>query len=98
MCCRALVDRQVVVADSVTVGATLLIVTVWVAVLLLALSLSLTCTDTIELAGPSGNEQTKLPAPVVVLNVVRADLAAVGAAVDRDEREVSSPGSLVVKL
>ena len=37
-----------------TVGATLLTVTVWVAVLLSALSESLTCTDTIELAGPSG--------------------------------------------
>src|SRR4026208_994386 len=40
-----------------TVGATLATVTVWVAVLLLALSESFTCTDTVELAGPSGKEQ-----------------------------------------
>ena len=37
--------------------------------LLSALSESLTWTDTVELAGPSGNVQTKLPAPVVVLKV-----------------------------
>ena len=47
--------------DNVTVGATLLTVTVWVSVLLVALSESLTCTDTVLEAGPSGNVQTKLP-------------------------------------
>ena len=53
----------------VTVGPTLLTATVWVAVLLGALSESLTCTETVEDAGPSGNEQTKLPPAVVVVVV-----------------------------
>src|SRR5688572_5922540 len=53
----------------VTVGATLSTVTVWVSSLLSSPSESSTWTETVLEAGPSGNEQTKLPAPVVVLKV-----------------------------
>ena len=57
-------------ANTVTAaGATLLIVTVWVAVLLLALSESLTWTETVLEAGPSGKVQTKLPPEAVVVVV-----------------------------
>src|SRR6476620_8882184 len=56
-------------ADNVTVGATLLTVTVIASVLLLALSESLTWTLTIELAGPSGKWQTKLPPEAVTVVV-----------------------------
>ncbi len=48
----------------VTVGATLAMATVWVSVLLSAPSESSTWTETLLEAGPSGNEQSKLPAPV----------------------------------
>ena len=39
------------------------------------------------MAGPSGNEQSKLPAPVVGVERVGADLGAAGAALGRVERE-----------
>ena len=48
---------------------------------------SLTVTLTVELAGPSGKVQSKLPAPVVALNGVEPDLGAVGAALGRVEDE-----------
>ncbi len=48
---------------------------------------SLTVTLTVELAGPSGNVQSKLPAPVVVLKVSDADLGPVGAALGGVEDE-----------
>ncbi len=59
---RALVDREVVARpSSVTVGATLAIDTVCVAVLPASPSESVACTETVELAGPSGKVQSKLP-------------------------------------
>ena len=48
---------------------------------------SLTVTLTVELAGPSGKLHTKLPAPVVGVEGVGPDLAAVGAAVGGVEGE-----------
>ena len=75
----------VVAPVSVTVGATLLTVTVWVAVLLLASSESLTWTETVLEAGPSGKVQSKLPPGGG--RGRRADLAAVAAAADRDDAE-----------
>jgi hypothetical protein len=82
----------------VTVGATLAIATVWLAVLLLALSESFTCTDTIELAEPSGKEQTKLPAPVVVLKLAAPTWLPLAPQSVDTRLKSSSPGSLVVKL
>ena len=58
-----------------TVGATLLTVTVWVAVLLVALSESLTWTETVLEAGRRGTCSTKLPPEA--RRGRRADLAAV---------------------
>ena len=63
------VTELTVMADRVTVGATLAMATVWLAVLLVASSESLTWTETIELASPSGKVQTKLPPEAVVVVV-----------------------------
>src|SRR4051794_30956795 len=75
-------------------GATLLTVTVWVSVLLLALSLSLTWTETMLEAGPSGNEQTKLP-PLAVVAVVPTSLPFAPQLV-LTTLNVSWPGSVTV--
>jgi hypothetical protein len=59
---------------------------------------SLTVTLTVEVAGPSRNVQTKLPAPVVGLNVsVPVWLPPVPQSV-ASSTNVSAPGSTVVKL
>src|SRR5690242_19270789 len=65
VCCEPSFTDPTLAAARVTTGATFATDTVWVSVLLAASSESLTCTETSELSGPSGNEQTKLPAPVV---------------------------------
>ena len=58
-----------------TVGATLLTVTVWVASVAVGLSESLTWTETMLEAGPSGKVQTKLPPEAVVVSCRRVPLA-----------------------
>src|SRR3972149_6439579 len=62
--------------------------------LLLAASESATCTDTVELAGPSGKVQSKLPAPAAAgkLGVGRRALAP---QLWLTRLKVSAPGSLV---
>ena len=82
---------------SVTVGPTLAMATVTVS-LSDALSESLTVTLTVELAGPSGNEQTKLPAPLVLLKLARPIWVPLRPQSVASRTNVSAPGSLVVKL
>ena len=78
-------------------GLTLLTVTASVS-LSGAPSESLTVTLTVGLAGPSGNEQSKLPAPVAELNVSAPTwLPPVPHSV-APSVNVSAPGSVVVKL
>jgi hypothetical protein len=79
---------------SVTVGATLAIVTVRLS-LSLPPSPSLMVTLTVLLAGPSGKVQSKLPAPVVGL---KAPFESVPLAphVSVSRLNVSEPGSLTV--
>ncbi len=84
-------------ADRVTVGATLLTVTTIESVLLAALSESWTWTLTVELAGPSGNVQSKLPAPVTALKAA-FDRLPPPPQLSLTRLNVSTPGSLVVKL
>ena len=77
-----------------TVGATLAFVTVWVAVLLSAPSLSSTWTETVELAGPSGKLQTKLPPETVV--AVVPSWSPFRPQLTLTTLKVSVPGSLTV--
>ena len=94
------VEPSLALAEPVrlTVGPTLAIATVWLAVLLSAPSLSSTWTETLLEAGPSGNEQTKLPAPVVVLNRAVPTWDPLRPQSVERRAKLSSPGSLVVKL
>ncbi len=55
---------------------------------------SLTVTLTVELAGPSGNEQSKLPAPVVLLNVSTPTWVPLAPQSVASRTNVSAPGSL----
>ncbi len=59
---------------------------------------SLTVTLTVELAGPSGNEQSKLPAPVVLLKVARPIWLPLVPQLVVSRTNVSAPGSDVEKL
>ncbi len=89
----SLTDRSLA-ADRVTVGATLRTLTVWVAVLLLALSESLAWIETMLDAGPSGNEQTKLPPERVV--AVRPTCVPWRPQSALTTLKVSAPGSVTV--
>ncbi len=80
-----------------TVGATLATATVTESVSA-APSESLTVTLTVELAGPSGKVQSKLPAPVVALNVSEPDWVPLAPQSVSSRTNVSSPGSVTVKL
>ena len=80
-----------------TVGATLLTVTASVS-LSEAPSESLTVTLIVGLAGPSGKEQSKLPAPVAELNVSAPTWLPPAPQSVASSVNVSAPGSLVVKL
>src|SRR6266511_2581627 len=84
--------------ERTTCGATLAIATVIVAVLDGASSESLTCTVASELAGPSGKVQSKLPAPLVALKVAGASSEPFAPQLTLTRVNVSSPGSLVVKV
>ena len=59
---------------------------------------SLTVTDTVGEAGPSGNVQTKLPAPGGGVERVDADLVPLVPHSVASSVNVSAPGSVVVKL
>ena len=80
-----------------TVGATLLTVTASVS-LSEAPSESLTVTLTVGSAGPSGKEQSKLPAPVVALKVSAPTWLPPAPQSVSSSAKVSLPGSVVVKL
>ena len=89
---RALVRPSRSPVDSVTVGATLATVTVWVAVLLSAPSESLDLTETVELAGPSGKVQSKLPPRWSVLKVSSPTWVPLAPQLVAIEREVVGAG------
>ena len=80
--------------SSLTVGATLLTVTDWVAVLLFALSESLTWTETKLVARPSGKTQSKLPPGG---RGGGADWLPFAPQSTLTTENVSAPGSLTVK-
>jgi len=78
--------------ESTTVGATLFTVTDCVAVLPAAPSESVACTDTVELAGPSGNVQSNVPLVFVFEALLFVPFAPQLVATDVT---VSTPGSLI---
>src|SRR5688572_12793347 len=81
-----------------TVGATFAMATSSAATSLCASSLSLTWTDTVLKFGPSGNRQTKLPAPFELLKVVVPVWVPSSPQLTDTMLKVSWPGSLVTKL
>jgi hypothetical protein len=84
--------------ERTTVGTTFATVTVFVSALEGALSESFTWTETTELAGPSGNVQSKLPAPVELLKVAGALRLPFAPQLAVTRLNVSCPGSLVVNV
>ena len=81
-----------------TVGSTLAMATVWRVGVAVGAVAVLDLTVTVLEAGPSGNEQSKLPAPVAVLKVSAPTWVPLGPQSVASSTNVSAPGSLTVKL